>query len=236
MSTRLNKWLAHAGVASRRTADEMIGHGRVRINEEPATVGSRVEDGDVVEVDGIAVSSVTDTVILAIFKPRGVMSTLSDPHAEKTVADMVPEQYGRLNPVGRLDKETDGLLLMTNDGDLHHRLTHPSFQHEKEYHVFLNSTINDGQLERLANGIELEEGSTGAADVTRLNETSFSIVLRQGWNRQIRRMVESVGYTVDTLTRVRIEKLELHEGVLREISPENPIVVTRADIFGDSVE
>ncbi len=199
-------------MASRRKSDQYIEERRVEVNGETVTDFSyQVKPGDVVEVDGLTVEYAEETVILAMNKPKGVTTTMEDRHAEKIVVDLLPKGTPRVVPVGRLDKDSEGLLLLTNDGDLAHRLTHPSFEHEKEYVVTTNRRLTDEELARLANGIDMIEGNTGQAEVTRLEGRQFSIILKQGWRQQIRRMVGRVSAKVVALKRVRVGKLELGE-------------------------
>lgn len=226
---RLNRFIAQSGVTSRRKADDFISQGRVQVNGEVVTdFGLDVAEKDVVLVDWERVSPPTQTVIVAMNKPRGVTTTLEDAHATQTVLDLLPPGLPRLNPVGRLDKESEGLLLLTNDGDLHHELTHPSFEHEKEYQVEVAHPISDAQLAQLANGVKLKEGTTAQVTVHRIGPRSFTLVLRQGWKRQIRRMVESVDNHVTLLKRTRIGRLELGDlptGHVRQVRREEIVYV-----------
>lgn len=224
---RLNQWLARAGVASRRKADELIAAGRVTVNSQPvADFSYQVQEDDAVAVDGQLIQAQVDTVILALNKPRGVTSTVADAHAERTVMEFVPPHLRGMVPIGRLDQESEGLLLLTNNGALTNQLTHPSFGHEKEYIVTTKRRLNDQQLRRLATGVKLEEGNTGKCSVQRLGDKQFSIVLTQGWKRQIRRMVEMVGAEAVVLQRVRIGKLRLGDLASGQVR-----VVQKSDIF-----
>ena len=224
---RLNRFLAQAGVASRRKADDIIAAGRVSVNGDVVTeFSTRVGNTDEVLVDGARVELPSEAIIIALNKPPGVTTTLEDKHAERTVVDLLPRDFPRLVPVGRLDKDSEGLLLMTNDGDLVNELTHPSFEHEKEYHVTCEKSVSDEVLQQLRGGIDLEEGSTGLVAVARMDARSFSIVLTQGWKRQIRRMVEAAGNRVTLLRRVRIGKLHLDD-----LEPGKHRRVARNEIF-----
>lgn len=221
---RLNRYIAHCGVASRRKADEFIAAGKVRVNGKPVTDFSmQVNEQDSVEVFGQRIKLPEQKTILALYKPRGVVSTVRDRHAETTVIDILPQKYKQLKPVGRLDKESEGLLLLTNDGELHQELTHPSFEHEKEYYIELAHPISNTHLQQLQTGIVLEEGLAKAKQVQRQGKRSLSMVLTQGKKRQIRRMVEALGNSVTLLRRVRIEALQLDDmqpGEVREITKE----------------
>ncbi|MFH1426149.1 MAG: pseudouridine synthase [Candidatus Kerfeldbacteria bacterium] len=224
---RINRYIAHCGVASRRKADDLIAAGRVTVNGSTVRDFSvDVKDSDVVEVDGTAVSLPGKTTTVAWYKPVGVTTTLSDPHAVATLHDALPKQYQGLKPAGRLDRLSEGLLILTDDGSLIQELTHPSFEHEKEYYVELQDVIHDEKLKQLAKGISLQEGNTGKAEVERLGRKKFRIVLKQGWKRQIRRMVEAVGNSVTMLKRVRIGKVKI--GTMK---PGEIIEITRQDIL-----
>ncbi len=206
---RLQKWLSEAGICSRRTGEAWIRAGRVSVNRRVVTeLGTRIDpERDRIEIDGNLVRPRRKFVYIALNKPAGYVTSLKQP-GEKLVRDLVsvPE---RIYPIGRLDKASTGLLLMTNDGDLHHRLSHPSFDHEKEYRVVVSEPISDAALKRLAEGVPILGGMTRPADVKRLSDRSFRIVLKEGRNRQIRRMLETVGHRVVTLQRVRIATIVL---------------------------
>lgn len=211
---RLQKVLARAGLGSRRACEALIRDGRVRVNGTPATLGQRVNPAvDRIEVDGRPLQAPEALVYLMMYKPRGVVSTVSDPHAERTVLDLVPRRTTRLYPVGRLDKESEGLLLLTNDGTLAQRLLHPRYQMPKRYRVWVRGQVSEEALERLRRGVPLEEGITAPAEVVLLRATERSseleIVLREGRKRQIRRMAEFVGHPVTRLVRVAMGPLRL---------------------------
>src|SRR5918995_7493427 len=196
---RLNAYLARAAVASRRRADELIKEGRVRVNGEPGELNTFVEGGDVVEVDGEAVAK-QELAYVLLNKPAGVVTTASDPQRRPTVVSLVGHE-SRVVPVGRLDVETTGALLLTNDGPLAHRLAHPRYSVEKVYEVETWKEPNDAALRRLAEGVELEDGITSPARVRRLGAARFELVLHEGRNRQVRRMCEAVGHRVRRLHR-----------------------------------
>ncbi len=196
---RLNAFLARAGVASRRKADELIKAGRVRVNGEPGELNTFVEARDVVEVDGEQVAK-QDLGYVLLHKPAGVVTTASDPQGRPTVVSLVGHE-SRVVPVGRLDVDTTGALLLTNDGPLAHRLAHPRYGVEKVYEVETWKEPTDEALRRLAEGVELEDGSTAPARVRRLGAARFELVLHEGRNRQVRRMCDAVGYRVRRLHR-----------------------------------
>ncbi len=223
---RLQKVLAHAGVASRRKAEEMISAGRVKVNGEVVTMlGTRVDvEHDVIQVDGCTVRPEAPVYVL-LHKPRGVLSAASDARGRVTVVDLVPHR-ARLYPVGRLDLDSEGLVLLTNDGALALRLAHPRYEHEKEYRVLVAGQPDEEALDRLRRGIGLEGGRTRPAQVGVEGRggggTWLRIVLREGRKRQIRRMLEAVGYEVLRLIRVRMGPLQLGRlkpGEHRELTP-----------------
>lgn len=217
---RLAKFLAHGGVASRRKAEEIIAKGLVTVGGEVVTDPARdVGEGDDVRVNGKPVAAESREV-WAVNKPAGVVSTAREPGDRPAVVELV-DTKARLYPVGRLDADTTGLLLLTNDGELANRLTHPRYEIPKTYRVHLQRPIADRDLERLRQGVELDDGPTGPAEVSLLGEREVEIVLREGRNRQVRRMVEVVGNRVVALRRVRFGPLELgglKEGQARRLS------------------
>lgn len=210
---RLQKVLAHAGVASRRRAEEMIAEGRVRVNGEVVTqLGTKVNPHrDIIEVDGRPLGKPERPVYILLNKPRGVLSAARDVRGRKTVVDLVPAR-SRLYPVGRLDLDSEGLMLLTNDGALALRLAHPRYEHEKEYRVLVAGVPTEEALARLRAGVGLEGGRTRPAQVEiekSDGDTWLRMVLREGRKRQIRRMLEKVGYQVLRLIRVRMGPLQL---------------------------
>ncbi|MEW5735799.1 MAG: pseudouridine synthase [Thermodesulfobacteriota bacterium] len=206
---RLQKFLADAGVCSRRHAEEAIRAGEVSVNGAVVTeMGVKVDPAaDRVDYRGKPVAAAAPRLYIALNKPRGVVSSCSHP-GEKVVTDLVdiPE---RLYPVGRLDKDSRGLILLTNDGGLHLALSHPRYDHEKEYLVTARNPLSDADLAALAGGIELEDGRTRRAKVSRISEAKFAIVLKEGRNRQIRRMVAALGNRVADILRVRVAGVRL---------------------------
>jgi 23S rRNA pseudouridine2605 synthase len=204
---RLQKVLARAGIGSRRTVEELIAAGRVSVNGKVAVLGRRVDpEADLVEVDGVAIGVREGLVYYLLNKPRGVTTTASDPHAERTVVELVPSDP-RVFPVGRLDVATEGLLLLTNDGDLTHRLTHPSYGVEKEYVAEVEGTPTPAEIRRLREGIELEDGRTAPAKAVLTPPSVLTITIHEGRNRQIRRMCDAIGHPVVRLVRTRIGPL-----------------------------
>lgn len=217
---RLVKFLAHGGVASRRKAEEIIGKGLVTVGGEVVTDPARdVGDEDDVRVNGSPVAAEVPEV-WAVNKPAGVVSTAREPGDRRAVVDLVDTE-ARLYPVGRLDADSTGLLLLTNDGELANQLTHPRYEVPKTYRASLRRPIADRDLERLRKGVELEDGPTGAAEVQRVGEKEIEITLREGRNRQVRRMLEAVGNRVVDLTRVKFGPLlldDLQPGRARRLS------------------
>ena len=217
---RLAKFLAHGGVASRRKAEEIVAKGLVTVGGEVVTDPARdVDAGDDVRVNGKPVAAERREV-WAVNKPAGVVSTAREPGSRSAVVDLV-DTDARLYPVGRLDAETTGLLLLTNDGALADRLTHPRYEVPKTYRVRLGKPISDRDLERLRRGVELDDGRTAPAEVRGLTDREVEIVLREGRNRQVRRMVEAVGNRVVALQRVKFGPLalgRLQSGGARKLS------------------
>lgn len=210
---RLAKFLAHGGVASRRAAERLIAAGRVTVGGEPVTDPARdVGEGDEVRVDGAPVAP-EPREVWAVNKPAGVVSTAREPGRRRAVVELV-DSRARLYPVGRLDADSTGLLLLTNDGELANLLTHPRHEVSKTYRARLARPLTDVQLRRLRQGVELEDGPTAPAAARRLGERELEITLREGRNRQLRRMAEAVGNRIVSLRRVRFGPLEL--GSLRE--------------------
>jgi 23S rRNA pseudouridine2605 synthase len=205
---RLQKVLAIRGFGSRRVCEELIAEGRVTVNGEVAVLGRRVDTAaDRVEVDGVPVGVRPDLVYYLLNKPAGVVTTAKDTHGRPTVIDIVPGEP-RVFPVGRLDVDTEGLLLLTNDGELAQRLTHPSHGVDKEYLAEVDGgTVSHGALRRLRDGIELDDGMTAPADVSQPTPGILRITIHEGRNRQVRRMCEAVGHPVKRLVRVRIGTL-----------------------------
>ncbi|MBO5564031.1 MAG: rRNA pseudouridine synthase [Lachnospiraceae bacterium] len=221
---RINKYLASCGICSRREADALIEAGAVTIDGKTALPGDRVTQDNTVKVNGKRVQSASRSVVVAYYKPVGVTCTEKDPHAEKTIRDAFRYPV-RLTYAGRLDKDSEGLLLMTNDGDLIHAMMQGAHRHEKEYLVRTRRKISDEELQRLRKGIylrELEE-KTRPCEVLRLGDYTFSIILTQGLNRQIRRMLSAIGQEVKILKRTRVLNVrigKLKPGEQRTLSDE----------------
>ena len=218
---RLQKLLARAGVASRRAVEELIAEGRVTVNGEVAELGRRADpDHDRIEIDGALVGVRPDIVWYLLNKPSGVVTTAADPHGRTTVVDLVPSEP-RVFPVGRLDADTEGLLLLTNDGEVTHRLTHPSYGVEKEYLAHVEGMPSRGALRRLREGVELDDGLTAPAKVSTVGDGVVRLVIHEGRNRQVRRMCDAVGHPVKRLVRVRIGPItdrRLGPGQWRQLS------------------
>jgi len=218
---RLQKILARLGVGSRRVCEDLIRDGRITVNGEEASLGQRVDvDNDHVEIDGSPVPVRPDLVHRLLHKPAKVVCTSDDPQGRTTVVGLMPDDV-RVFPVGRLDYETEGLLIMTNNGDLAHRLTHPSFGVDKEYLAHVDGTPNRGAVKALREGVELEDGITAPAKIAVLQDGLVRLVIHEGRNRQVRRMCEAVGHPVLRLVRTRIGPISdpgLAAGAWRELS------------------
>jgi 23S rRNA pseudouridine2605 synthase len=206
---RLNRFLAAAGVGSRRHCDELIAAGRVTINGKTCTDFSAQPDArDHVKVNGKLVHVATPLTIM-LHKPAGFVCTRKDPHAHDTVFDLLPAKFSRLFNIGRLDAQTEGLLLLTNDGDVAQRLTHPRYKIDKEYEVVLDRPWDPALAPKLLRGIFLDGQRAQVVRLHSISPMGLRVVLRQGINRQVRRMFEAVGYHVKHLVRVRVDNLRL---------------------------
>jgi 23S rRNA pseudouridine2605 synthase len=218
---RLQKFLSRAGVASRRKAEEMIIAGKVKVNGKRAELGMKVKPEDEVRVNGKMVAIHHDTVTFALYKPMNVVSTAKDERGRQTVMDLLPPVPG-LHPVGRLDRESEGLLLVSNDGDLTLRVTHPRYGHSKEYRIWCKEgALSETALKTLEEGLTLEDGPAKAIKAS-YAPGGAKLVLNEGRNRQVRRMLGALGYTVERLLRTRIGKLgleDLQSGQYRELTP-----------------
>jgi 23S rRNA pseudouridine2605 synthase len=207
---RLAKFLAHAGVASRRAAEELIAAGKVQVGGEVVTDPARdVDEGSDVRVDGKPVAP-EPREVWAINKPAGVVSTVREPGQRKAITELLDSER-RLYPVGRLDADSTGLLLLTNDGELANRLTHPRYGVPKTYRVRLARPPSDADLDRLRGGVQLEDGPTAPAEVERRGEREIEVTIREGRKRQVRRMAEAVGNEIEALQRIRFGSLQLGE-------------------------
>ena len=225
---RINKFLAEQGVASRRGSDQLIFEGRVKINGRLAVAGDNVEPSDTVELDGKILSHKVKYEYYLLNKPKGYVCTVSDEKDRKTVMQLLPEGAGRVYPVGRLDYETEGLLILTNDGDLAYRLTAPQNEIPKTYLVKIEGTVALSELNRLRSGVEIEKGVvTKKCKIniveTDKNFTKLHVVLTEGKNREIRKMFEVIGKHITFLKRIKIGDLTLSgldRGKVRKLTPE----------------
>lgn len=224
---RLQKVLAQAGLGSRRACDDLVGSGRVRVNGLTADLGSRVDPAvDVIEVDGVRVGVEQRLAVLMLHKPAGVVTTMSDDRGRPCVGDLVKDRPQRLFHVGRLDEETEGLLLLTNDGDLAHKLMHPSHGVQKTYVATVRGRVTRATLRRLEQGVDLADGRA-TADVAILKAANdrwsvLELVIHEGRKHIVRRMCKSVGHPVERLLRTKVGGLELGDlaaGEIRELSP-----------------
>jgi len=232
---RLQKVLARAGLGSRRVCEELIADERVTVDGEVAWLGRRVDPATArVEVDGVPIGVRPDLVHYLLNKPAGVVTTADDPQGRAIVVDLVPSEP-RVFPVGRLDRDTEGLLLLTNDGDLAHRLTHPSFGVEKEYLAEVEGRPGRGALRRLRQGVDLDDGPTAPATVGVVSPSVLRIVIHEGRNRQVRRMGEAVGHPVRRLVRTRIGPItdpHLAPGSWRSLTVDEVRALERAAAAG----
>ncbi len=223
---RINKYIAQSGFCSRRKADEYIEQGRVKVNGKVVTMlGFEIRTKDKVSIDDKTIR-IDKLEYYKFYKPAGYITTKSDEKNRKTIYDIIPKEYHHLNPVGRLDKDSTGLIILTNDGNLAYELTHPSIKVAKTYLVKVDGKLPDEKLQKLTDGIEIEKNKTAYCDWAILDEdktsTFFEITLYQGLNRQIRKMFEFLGYNVISLKRIRhanIELTGLKKGQIKQIKP-----------------
>ncbi len=225
MLERLQKILSAQGIASRRKAEEYITAGLVKVNGKVAELGQKADpEKDTIEVEGKVLNDRAEMLYYLLNKPVGIETTNATIAGQQTVKDLLPKELqGKIFPVGRLDKDSGGLLLLTNDGVLAFRLTHPKFDHEKEYEVTVGNDIKNGALKKLEEGVMIDGSKTKPAVIERLAPNKFLITITEGRNRQIRRMSQKVGSPVDVLTRVRIMTLsdaKLQPGKLRKLSDQ----------------
>lgn len=222
METRLNKYLAQCGICSRRDADKLIEQKAVTVNGQAALPGMKVTEADDIRVNGRRIEGPDKKVVLAYYKPQGVICTARDEHADRTICDVL--QYPvRLTYAGRLDKNSEGLLIMTNDGDLIDAMMRGANRHEKEYLVKVDKPLTEAALHKMRKGIWLEEleQTTRPCEITQLESDTMRMILTQGINRQIRRMCEATGYAVRELKRTRVMNIELADlapGEYRELT------------------
>ena len=206
---RINKYISETGMTSRRQADQWIADRKVTINGVVAELGSQVNEGDDVRIDGKPIKAKPKYVYIALNKPVGITST-TERHIEGNIVDFVNHPL-RIFPIGRLDKDSNGLILLTNDGDIVNPVLRAENKHEKEYIVTVDKPITQAFLKEMASGVEILDTKTLPCKVTRVNEYVFNIILTQGLNRQIRRMCEALGYNVRKLQRIRIMNIHLHQ-------------------------
>ncbi|MBO6972207.1 MAG: 23S rRNA pseudouridine(2604) synthase RluF [Prochlorococcus marinus CUG1434] len=230
MATRINKYLSEVGFCSRRAADILIEEGKVTINGKITEIGSKVEEGDQVEVEGQKIINPTKqkNIYLAFNKPIGIVCTTDRRVEPDNIIDFIKYPI-RIFPIGRLDKPSEGLIFLTNDGDIVNKILRARNNHEKEYIVSVNRPINKDFIQSMSNGVEILDTITKNCFVKQLGQKKFKIILTQGLNRQIRRMCESLGYRVKSLKRVRIMniKLDVPTGKYREITKEELIELNR---------
>lgn len=217
---RLNRFLSESGVCSRREADRRIADGRVTIDGQTAQVGQKLMPGQQVACDGIPVEKKDAPVLLAVNKPRGIVCTTSEKDRAENIVEFL-DYPARIYPIGRLDKDSEGLLLMTNEGELVNRILRARYGHEKEYLVTVDKPVTDEFVGKMRAGVEILDTVTRPCEVEKTGKMSFKIILTQGLNRQIRRMCEALGYKVQTLKRVRILNITLDglkTGEYREVT------------------
>lgn len=227
---KLQKWMARSGVGSRRQCEQLIAAGRVTVNGAVATLGDRIRASDEVALDGRVLAVAVVREVWALHKPVGYLSTARDDRGRPTVLDLVSSPR-RLYPVGRLDLDSEGLILLTDDGELANLLTHPRHHVPKRYQVKTDRALTTLEVERLASGVELEDGLTQPCGVRLLDPPWLELVLREGRNRQIRRMLAALGVGVRRLVRVAVGPIELGElecGLARPLSPEEVMLLRRA--------
>jgi 23S rRNA pseudouridine2605 synthase len=234
--TRLNKYIAQAGVASRRRADELIAYGKVRVNGKVVReLGTIVKAGDKVDVSGTPIAPIAQTAYLVVHKPPGVMTTMRDPQGRRTVADLVPKGMPRVVPVGRLDYDTAGVLLMTNDGDLANRLLHPRYGVEKTYRATIAGRLSPDDVKALHDGVKLDGGEFADGALVRVvavraGSSVVDVSVREGRNRQVRRMFEALGHPVQALVRLRFGPIALGDlpaGHTRALTPKELSALAR---------
>lgn len=237
---RINKYIASSGFCSRRKADELIEAGRVRVNGEVVRLlGYEIRTKDKVSIDNKPLRTMK-LEYYRFYKPTGYITTSSDEKGRKTIYDILPDEMSHLNPVGRLDKDSSGLLILTNDGNLVYELTHPSIKVAKVYRVTVDAFLKVEDLEKLAGGIELEKGKTAYCDCEiierKKDETLLEITLYQGMNRQIRRMIEYLGHNVVHLKRIRHATIDLTGLKKGQYKPLKPKQIKELKLYLDKIK
>ncbi len=232
---RLNKYLSESGVCSRREADRLIEAGKVTVDGMTAVTGMKVLPSQAVTVDGKTVGGKDRPVLLAVNKPRGIVCTTSDKDRAENIVEFLKYPV-RIYPIGRLDKDSEGLLLMTNQGELVNRILRSRYGHEKEYLVTVDKPVTKDFIEKMSRGVEILDTCTKPCEVEKTGESSFRIILTQGLNRQIRRMCEALGFHVKTLKRIRIMNMKLgnlRTGESREITGDEWVELNRILVQGE---
>ena len=239
--TRLNKYIAQAGLASRRRADQLIAYGKVRVNGRVCReLGTIVKDGDTVDVSGTPVTAKDDVAYLVMHKPVGVMTTMRDPQGRRTIVELIPKKMPRVVPVGRLDYDTAGVLLLTNDGELANRLMHPRYGVDKTYRATIAGRLSPEDVKRLHEGIAVDRETVSSAKVrvvsVRAGYSVVDITIHEGRNRQVRKMFETLGHPVLTLVRLRFGPISLGDlglGRTRPLSPKELAALRRVGSESD---
>ena len=232
---RLNKYIAQAGIASRRRADQLIAYGKVRINGKIVReLGTLVMPGDKVDVSGTPIKPVEETVYLVVHKPTGVMTTMRDPQGRRTIVELLPKKMPRVVPVGRLDYDTAGVLLMTNDGELANKLLHPRYGVDKTYRATIGGRLTPEDVQALHDGVVLKTYKASGAKVrvvsVRSGYSVVDITIHEGRNRQVRDMFEALGHPVQTLVRLRFGPISLGDlgvGRTRSVTPKELAALKR---------
>lgn len=235
--TRLNKYIAQAGVASRRRADQLIAYGKVRVNGKVVReLGTMVMPGDRVDVSGTAIKPIEQTIYLVLHKPTGVMTTMRDPQGRRTIVELLPKKMPRIVPVGRLDYDTAGVLLLTNDGELANKLLHPKFGVEKTYRATISGRLSPEDVTALHEGVAVKNYTASGAKLrvvsVRAGYSVVDITIHEGRNRQVRDMFEALGHPVQTLVRLRFGPVSLGDlgvGRTRELTPKELSALKRVD-------
>ncbi len=241
---RLNKYLAQAGITSRRNADFMIARGKVRVNGKTVReLGTLVQPGDKIDVSGTPIAVRAEPTYVVMHKPVGVMTTMRDPEGRRTIVELLPERIPRVVPVGRLDYDTAGVLLLTNDGELANRLMHPRYGVDKTYRATIGGRLSPDDVKKLHSGVIVDEYKAGGAKVrvvsVRAGYSVVDITIHEGRNRQVRKMFEALGHPVQTLVRLRFGPVSLGDlgvGRTRPATPKELAALRRVGREGDEPE